>query len=31
MGGIVKIRITDRHVQAKAPSCVTPFGAPHSA
>jgi hypothetical protein len=31
MGGIVKIRATDRYLQAKALSCVTPFGAPHSA
>jgi len=25
MGGIVKIRMTDRYVQAKALSCETPF------
>jgi len=31
MGGIVKIRTTDRYVDAKAPSCGKPFGAPHSA
>jgi hypothetical protein len=31
MGGVVKIRITDRYVQAKALSCETPFGAPQSA
>jgi len=31
MGGVVKIRMTDRHVQAKALSCGTPLGAPHSA
>jgi hypothetical protein len=31
MGGIMKIRMTDRYVQAKALSCETPFGAPHSA
>jgi hypothetical protein len=31
MDGIVKIRMTDRYVQAKARSCETPFGAPHSA
>jgi hypothetical protein len=31
MGGIVKIRTTDRYVQAKARSCDTPFGAPHRA
>jgi hypothetical protein len=31
IGGVVKIRTTDRYVQAKARSCETPFGAPHSA
>jgi len=29
MGRIVKIRTTDRYVDAKALSCETPFGAPH--
>jgi hypothetical protein len=28
MGGVVKIRMTDRYVQAKALSCEPPFGAP---
>jgi hypothetical protein len=31
MGWLMKIRMTDRYVQAKARSCETPFGAPHSA
>jgi hypothetical protein len=31
MGGIVKIWMADRYVQAEALSCETPFGAPHSA
>jgi hypothetical protein len=31
MGGIVKNRMTDRYLQAKAWSCETPFGAPQSA
>jgi hypothetical protein len=31
MGGIVKIRMTDRYVQAKARSCETPFGVARSA
>jgi hypothetical protein len=31
MSGVVKIRMPDRYVQAKALSCETPFGAPHSA
>jgi hypothetical protein len=31
MGGIVKIRTTDRYVRAKALSRGTSFGAPHSA
>jgi hypothetical protein len=28
MGGVVKIRITDRYVRAEALSSETPFGAP---
>jgi hypothetical protein len=31
MGWLMKIRMTDRYVQATARSCETPFGAPHSA
>jgi hypothetical protein len=31
MGGIVKIRTTDRYVQANALSCGKRFAAPHSA
>ena len=31
MGGIMKISMTDRYVQAKARSCETAFGVPHSA
>jgi hypothetical protein len=28
MGGVVKIRMTDRYVRAEALSCETSFGAP---
>jgi hypothetical protein len=31
MGWLMKIRMTDRYVQAKARSCETPFGVAHSA
>jgi hypothetical protein len=31
MGGIMKIQMTDRYVQAKALSCETPLGVLYSA
>jgi hypothetical protein len=31
MGWLMKIRMTDRYVQAKARSCEMPFGVAHSA